>query len=163
METVMNRTAEVGAGAISEPVSSSKPNGKNAIGKGNGGDLSNTPGSQRMAQPAQPEPLIPPVDIFEDEAGITLIADLPGVPRDRLEIKVTGDNLLIEATAAVPQTGEVELLYGEVSSPKYRRSFTLSHELDPGRIEAKLKSGVLKLHIPKAEEAKPRRIEISVG
>jgi HSP20 family protein len=107
--------------------------------------------------------LLPPVDIVEDETGITLWADLPGVPRDRLGIKVTGDNLVIEGASAVPVSADMELLYGEVQSPNYRRSFTLSRELDPGKIEAKLTHGVLRLRIPKAEEARPRRIEVSVG
>jgi HSP20 family protein len=107
--------------------------------------------------------LIPPVDIVEDETGITVWADLPGVPRDRLGIKVTGDNLVIEGVSAVPANADMELLYGEVQSPHYRRSFTLSRELDPGKIDAKLANGVLRLRIPKAEEARPRRIEVSVG
>jgi HSP20 family protein len=107
--------------------------------------------------------LVPPVDIVEDETGITVWADLPGVPRDRLGIKVTGDNLVIEGASAVPVSADMELLYGEVQSPNYRRSFTLSRELDPGKIEAKLSNGVLRLRIPKAEEARPRRIEVSVG
>lgn len=105
----------------------------------------------------------PPVDIFEDEAGITLLADLPGVPKERLGIKVTGDTLVIEGTANVPLTGDLELLYGEVHNSQYRRSFTLSRELDPARIDAKLTNGVLRLRIPKAEEARPRRINVSVG
>ena len=57
----------------------------------------------------------------------------------------------------------MELIYGEALTAQYRRSFTLSRELDPGKIEAKLDKGVLTLRIPKAEEARPRRIEVSVG
>ena len=83
--------------------------------------------------------------------------------RDRLGIKVTGDNLLIEAAASAPVGGDMELLYGEVQSLQYRRSFTLSRELDPGKIEARLTDGVLRLRIPKAEAARPRRIEVSIG
>lgn len=110
-----------------------------------------------------PRSALPPVDIYEDEAGITLLADMPGVPKDSLGIKVTGDNLVIEGVASIPLTGEMELLYGEVQNAQYRRSFTLSRELDPAHIEAKLANGVLRLRIPKAEEARPRRIEVSVG
>jgi HSP20 family protein len=106
---------------------------------------------------------VPPVDIVEDETCITVWADLPGVPRERLGIKVTGDNLVIEGAGAVPVSADMELLYREVQSSHYRRSFTLSQEMDPGNIEAKLANGVLKLRIPKAEEARPRRIEVSVG
>ena len=57
----------------------------------------------------------------------------------------------------------MELVYGEAQYPLYRRQFTLSRELDASRIEANLKDGVLKLTIPKLEEAKPRRIEVRVG
>ena len=119
--------------------------------------------SDARAAAEQARTLIPPVDIVEDETGITVWADLPGVPRDRLGIKVTGDNLVIEGASAVPVSADMDLLYGEVQSPHYRRSFTLSRELDPGKIEAKLANGVLRLRIPKAEEARPRRIEVSVG
>jgi HSP20 family molecular chaperone IbpA len=107
--------------------------------------------------------LIPTVDIIEDEAGFTLTADLPGVSKDRLGIKVNGDNLLIEGEVATPVPQGMELLYAEMRTPHYRRSFTLSRELDASKIEAKLNDGVLKLRIPKAEQAKPRRIEIRVG
>ena len=107
--------------------------------------------------------MLPPVDIFEDESGFTLIADIPGVAKEQLVVRVTGDNLLIEGAATVPVTGSMELVYGEIQSPQYRRSFTLSPELDPDNIEAKLSNGVLNLRIPKAEEARPRRIDVSVG
>ena len=108
-------------------------------------------------------PILPPVDIFEDESGITVIADMPGVSKDRLGVRVSGDSLVIEGTALAPVTGSVELLYGEVQNPQFRRSFALSRELDPGKIEAKLNNGVLRLRIPKAEEARPRRITVNVG
>jgi HSP20 family protein len=107
--------------------------------------------------------LLPPIDVVEDEMGITLIADLPGVSKDRLGVKVNGDNLQIEGEASTPVPEGMELLYAEIPAPYYRRSFTLSRELDATKIEANLKDGVLKLRIPKAEEAKPRRIEVTVG
>jgi len=107
--------------------------------------------------------LPPPVDIFEDESGFTLIADLPGVSKDRLGVKVDGDNLLIEGEVSVPAPQQMELRYAEMPALSYRRSFTLSRELDASKIDANLKDGVLKLSIPKAEQAKPRKIEIKVG
>ena len=98
--------------------------------------------------------LPPPVDVYEDESGFTLIADLPGVSKERLGVKVNGDNLLIEGDVSVPAPQEMELTYAEMPALTYRRSFTLSRELDASKIEANLKDGVLKLRIPKAEEAK---------
>lgn len=107
--------------------------------------------------------VLPRVDVFEDEKGITLLADLPGVPRDKLEIKVEGDTLLLEGQVQ-PQTPDgLEALYAEVRVPRFRRSFTLSRELDSQRIDANLKDGVLTLRIPKAEHAQPRRITIQAS
>jgi HSP20 family protein len=107
--------------------------------------------------------LLPAVDIVENELGITLLADMPGVSKERLTVKVDGDNLTIEGAAQVAVPEKLELLHSEIRNPYFRRSFTLSRELDPSKIEANLRDGVLRLHIPKAEEARPRRIEVSVG
>jgi len=123
-------------------------------------------GAQQAAAMEQARDLpfvVPPVDVFENESGITLLADLPGVSRDRLGVRVDGDSLLIEATAATAGPQDMQLVYGEAQYPSYRRQFTLSRELDASRIDASLKDGVLKLTIPKLEEAKPRRIEVQVG
>ena len=117
---------------------------------------------QASSAPAQPH-LVPPVDVFEDEASITLLADLPGVTRERLTIRVDGDNLVLEAEGSPSGPENLELVYGEVQYLRYRRQFTLSRELDASRIEAQLRDGVLRLTIPKAEEAKPRRIQVNVG
>lgn len=106
---------------------------------------------------------VPPVDVFEDEGSITLLADLPGVSRERLGVRVDGDSLVIEGTAEVPAPAAIEMVYGEAPLAAYRREFTLSRELDSSRIEAQLKDGVLRLVIPKSEEARPRRIEVRVG
>jgi HSP20 family protein len=115
-------------------------------------------------EPRRDQPfVVPPVDVFENEAGITLLADLPGVSRDRLGVRVDGESLTVEASAVTAQPEGMELVYGEAQYPSYRRQFTLSRELDTSRIEATLKDGVLKLTIPKMEEAKPRRIEVRAG
>jgi HSP20 family protein len=104
--------------------------------------------------------VIPRVDVLEDDAGITLLADLPGVPRESLELKIEGDTLLVEGVVTTPMPQQLQSVYAEVRVPRYRRTFTLSRELDAGRIEANLKDGVLNLRIPKQEHARPRRIEV---
>ena len=107
--------------------------------------------------------VLPRVDVFEDPSGITLLADLPGVPKDRLEIKVEGDTLWIEGTVQ-PLTPEgLEAVYAEVRVPRFRRRFTLSRELDAAKVNANLKDGVLTLRIPKQEHAQPRRISVQAG
>ena len=107
--------------------------------------------------------VLPAVDVFEDSAGITLLADMPGVPKEQLELKVEGDALRIEGPVQAPTPEGLEAVYAEVRVPRYRRSFTLSRELDTTRIEANLKDGVLTLRIPKQAHAQPRRIAVTSG
>lgn len=107
--------------------------------------------------------LMPPVDVIEDVNGITLYADLPGVPKDRLTLQVEADTLTIEGEIALDMPEGMEPSHAEVGLPRYRRVFTLSKELDTGKVSAEFNQGVLKLRIPKAEHAQPRRIEIKVA
>jgi HSP20 family protein len=107
--------------------------------------------------------LFPPVDVIEDEAGITLTADLPGVAKENLTIRVDGDTLTIEAAVTLGESQNMEPVYAEIRAAQYKRSFTLSRELDTAKIDAAIKDGVLKLHVPKLEQATPRRIEVKVG
>lgn len=106
--------------------------------------------------------LMPPVDVIEDSAGITLFADLPGVPKDKLSLHVEADTLTIEGDVALDMPEGMESTHAEVSLPRYRRVFTLSKELDADKVAAEFAHGVLKLRIPKAEHAQPRRIEVRV-
>jgi HSP20 family protein len=107
--------------------------------------------------------VLPAVDVFEDAGGITLLADMPGVPKDQLELKIEGDTLLIEGNVQAPTPEGLEAVYAEVRVPRYRRSFTLSRELDTAGIEANLKEGVLTLRIPKQAHAQPRRIAVNAS
>ncbi len=129
----------------------------------NAGNEVNRTQAESAGQQPERSALVPPVDIFEDEGGLTLHADLSGVSKERLGVKVHDDTLVIEGEARVPFPDGMELIYAEMPAPYYRRSFTLSRELDASNIEAKLKDGVLTLRIPKAEEAKPRRIQVRVA
>jgi len=107
--------------------------------------------------------LTPPVDVIEDSTGITLRADLPGVPKDKLKLQVEAGTLTIEGDVGIPMPDSMEATYVEVGVPRFRRVFTLSKELDTGKVSAEFKHGVLSLRIPKAEHAQPRRIDIKVS
>lgn len=110
---------------------------------------------------ANERPVSPAVDIFEDAGGITLLADMPGVSKDRLDVKLDGDTLSVEGRVELDMPADMRALWAEVSVPRFRRTFTLSRELDTARIEANLKDGVLTLRVPKQAHAQPRRIEVS--
>jgi len=107
--------------------------------------------------------LRPPVDIYEDATGITLEADLPGVSRERLEVKVEGNNLTIEGRAAIDMPEGMQALYADVQTTRIGRSFTLSNELETDKIAAEMKDGVLTLKLPKRAELQPRKIEVAAG
>jgi len=111
-------------------------------------------------QEVQEEAIRPAVDIFEDDTGITLLADMPGVSKERLDVHVDHDSLSIEGLSDIDMPKEMEALYADVRSTRYQRSFSLSRELDGDNIKANLKDGVLTVHIPKRVEHKPRKVEV---
>lgn len=126
--------------------------------------MSDNPAVSKQAKSASAQAaLMPPVNVFEDAAGITLYADLPGVPRDKLNLRVEADTLTIEGEVSLDTPEGMESTHAEIGLPRYRRIFTLSRELDSEKVSAELRNGVLKLRIPKAEYAQPRRIEVKVA
>jgi len=114
----------------------------------------------RQGQANDAPALVPSVDIVEDQNGITLKADLPGVSKETLSIDVDGDTLTVEGAVALGESKELRALYAEVRVARYRRSFVLGRDLDTERIEASMRNGVLTLNVPKREHAKPRRIAV---
>jgi len=122
-----------------------------------GGD---TEGAQSTREPGW---IAPPVDIYEDSEGVTLVADLPGVTRTGLNIRIDQEALTLEGEAEIELPGEIEPLHVDTRTTRYRRTFTLSGDLDPTNISAHLKDGVATVSVPKRAEAKPRRIEVQPG
>jgi HSP20 family molecular chaperone IbpA len=115
-------------------------------------------------QEREPETVLrPPVDIFEDAEGITLLADMPGVDKERLNLQIDNDSLLVEGDARIEMPKGMEALYADVRSTRYRRSFALSSELASEGISASIRDGVLNVRIPKREEVRPRKIEVNLG
>lgn len=119
-----------------------------------------TTGSSGRPAASPSAALLPAVDVVEDASGITLYADLPGVPRDGLDLQIDADTLVIQGEAQVELPEGLEAKHAEITVPRFRRAFTLSRELDVAKITAQLQQGVLTLRIPKAEHAQPRRIEV---
>lgn len=128
-------------------------------------DIATRPSTEVQQQEAQTGRsdivLRPPVDIFENADGITLHLDMPGVAKERLNIRAGKDKLTIEGDIQIAIPQGMEALFAEVQSTRYRRSFTLmSGELEADKADASLKDGVLTLRIPKRAELRPRRIEV---
>ena len=99
----------------------------------------------------------PPVDILETDEGLTLIADVPGLDEESLEISVDQGVLTIEGKALF---GGGDLIWREYVMDGYWRQFQLPDTFDADKARAEVTHGVLTLHLPKAEAAKPRKIAI---
>lgn len=107
--------------------------------------------------------LRPVVDIFENGEAIELYADVPGVNEEGLSVEVDGKTLTVQGDIQIDMPKEMRSLYADVRATRYQRAFSLSDELDTGGIRAELNDGVLAVTIPKKEEVRPRKIEVSVG
>jgi HSP20 family protein len=104
--------------------------------------------------------IAPPVDIFENEDSLIVVADLPGVDKDGVEIHVEDDILTIKGNAKYTQSSNV--LRQEFTLQNYYRQFQLSDEVDQSKISAESKNGVLTIMMPKAEKSKPKQIKVKV-
>ncbi|MGO9372340.1 MAG: Hsp20/alpha crystallin family protein [Syntrophobacteraceae bacterium] len=102
---------------------------------------------------------VPAVDIYESENALTLVADMPGVPIESVDIDLDSDQLTMRGTIAM-QEEKGKVIFREYTAGDYYRQFTLSSDIDRDKIQASMKDGVLKLVLPKAEAAKPRKITI---
>ena len=110
---------------------------------------------------SQEQYVTPPVDIYETPEGLVVKADLPGVARDSMDIRVENNLLTIRAKAAHVAPGEP--IYREYGLVNFFRQFELNERVDQSKISAELNHGVLTLNLPKAEEAKPRKIDVKVA
>jgi HSP20 family molecular chaperone IbpA len=106
---------------------------------------------------------VPEVDIFEDEDGLCVWADVPGVEPDGVNVEVEDDVLTLEGKVSLADYEGLTPVRTEYNVGPYLRRFSLprAHRYDRERIAARLRDGVLEIRIPRAEEAKPRRIDIS--
>ena len=103
---------------------------------------------------------VPYTDIYESEHALTVVMEMPGVERENVDIGIEKDVLQIEGRIDFSRYAEMEPVYTEYNIGHYTRKFSLSSKIDQQKISAEMADGVLTLTLPKAEEAKPRRIEI---
>lgn len=105
--------------------------------------------------------MVPPVDIYETENALAVIVDLPGVQKDKVDIRV--DQGILTIKGKVNYTPPKDLIRGEFGLLDFFRQFQLSDEVDQTRISAESKNGVLTITLPKAEKAAPRQVKVKVG
>lgn len=103
---------------------------------------------------------IPRADIFETEDQFTIIADVPGVSEDSVDITLEKNTLTIRGYVEPENHPDYTLSYAEYGIGDYERSFVLSNKIDQDRIEASVRNGVLRLVLPKQEETRARKIQV---
>lgn len=114
------------------------------------------------AEQTKPGPVFTPsVDIFETETGLTILADLPGVTSENLDIDLHEDVLSIIGNIANEKDDGENYLLKEYETGQFIRKFTLTEVIDQEKIKADLADGVLRLTLPKIEKAKPRKITVN--
>lgn len=106
---------------------------------------------------------VPRADVYETEDAIVIVADMPGVDENSVNITLEDNVLTINGLVEPEQPEGQNLVYAEYRVGDYVRAFTLSDQIERDKIEATVKDGVLSLHLPKVEEVKMRRIPITAG
>jgi HSP20 family protein len=123
-----------------------------------------TPQTPERSQRIAPPPVfVPPADIYENRDSIVVVAEMPGVAPDGVDITLERRVLTIRGRSAASEHAGYQRVYNEYTEGDYERIFTLSENIDRDRIEATLKDGVLHLVLPKAEPAKARKIELKAS
>tara|TARA_R110002049_G_scaffold50370_3_gene143118 strand:- start:161348 stop:161743 length:396 start_codon:yes stop_codon:yes gene_type:complete len=119
--------------------------------------------AETTAEPTSEAPIYQPrFDIFETDSELTLYGDMPGVEENQLDIRYENEQLMIHGK--VPQRHEnIKLARQEYGVGNYHRSFVIGESIDPKKISAEIDNGVLVIHLPKVEAAKPRRIAVKAS
>ena len=102
----------------------------------------------------------PPVELVDKGDDVVIMAELPGVNKDEVELTVLGDTLTIAGEKKLPAEGDVTYIRHERPHGKFRRLINLPHSVDQDKISASYKDGILTVTLPKAEEVKPRQIMV---
>jgi HSP20 family protein len=122
-----------------------------------------TPATENLERTPNRPIFVPPSDIYETKDTIVVLAEMPGVAPDGVDITLERRVLTIRGRSAASEHIGYQRVYNEFADGDYERVFTLSENIDRDRIEATLKNGVLRLALPKAETAKARKIELKAS
>ena len=104
---------------------------------------------------------LPTTDIFETEGVLTVVLEMPGVDKSNVDVNVENGVLTIEGRINFDKYQGLQPVYTEYNVGPYRRSFRISSKVDQNKITAEMADGVVTLVLPKEEEAKPRRIDVT--
>jgi HSP20 family protein len=106
---------------------------------------------------------LPTADIFETEDALTVVLEMPGANKDDIDVSVENGVLTVEGKINFSKYEGLQPVYSEYNIGPFRRSFRISSRIDQDKINAEMRDGVITLILPKAEEAKPRKIKVKSG
>ena len=116
---------------------------------------------EKPQEPTMPmRAFLPSTDIFENDDALTVVLEMPGVDREHINVSIENGVLTVEGRINFDSYKGMQPLYSEYNVGPFRRSFQISSRVDQARINAEMRDGVITLVLPKAEETKPRRIEV---
>ena len=118
---------------------------------------------ERIPTAKSQRPMVPPVDIYETNEGLILVADMPGVSKEKIDVRIEENVLEIRGEIEDLPGEEVPPLYAELTGKDYYRAFTIGPEFDLDKVEAFMEAGTLRIFLPKIESEKPRKIAIKVA
>ena len=104
---------------------------------------------------------VPVTDIFETPEALTVVLEMPGVDRDSIEASIENDVVTIDGRIDFAKYEGMQPVYTEYNVGHYARSFEISDKIDQNKISAQMKDGVVTIVLPKAEQAKPRKIQVN--
>jgi HSP20 family molecular chaperone IbpA len=117
---------------------------------------------EKAEEPTTPmRAFLPTTDIFETEDALTVLLEMPGVDRDNIDVSVENGMLTVEGKINFKKYDGLQPIYSEYNIGPYRRTFRISSRIAQDKIRAEMRDGVVCLVLPKAEEAKPRRIQVT--
>jgi HSP20 family molecular chaperone IbpA len=119
------------------------------------------PDEGRTQRPRQRRVAAPDVDVFENADEVLVVADIPGVPGEAVDIRVENDTLTIEARQGAP--GEAPALAREYEPVDYARAFRIPAGIDGTGVRAEAKGGTVVVHLPKAAASKSRKIAVQTS
>ncbi|MCG6931195.1 MAG: Hsp20/alpha crystallin family protein [Desulfofustis sp.] len=105
--------------------------------------------------------VVPVVDIYENNDEILLHAEMPGVTKDHITVNIDNGTLTLSGVRSLTRGGAAE--WEEFGDVEYQRAFSVPQSIDVNKVNAELKDGILALHLPKSEAAKPRTVKIQAG
>ena len=118
----------------------------------------------QQSEASRPErSLVPPVEIYEEDDALYLVADMPGITKETLDVEVGNKVLEIEGRIAMDMPENVTPMFAEIRASRYARRFTLGDDIDTGNAEASIQDGVLTVKLPKQDSHRRRRIEINTA